>query len=192
MGFCKIVSACSSIQIGSGNHSGPKLLVIQVDLFIYWLQPGLWTLVLSHRTQILYISDISFVVMCLEIVLGCLVLESGTGSGSLTTSLARAVALNGHVYTFDFHEQRVASAREDFEKPGWLLGNSGGERYTGWGIPGRIWRAGRFSFPWPASTLVGYSFCFEDAAARWSLVLVLAVYRARKNRVERLNQILLL
>ncbi|XP_062152604.1 uncharacterized protein LOC133860941 [Alnus glutinosa] len=88
--------------------------------FIYLLAPTpeLWTLVLSHRTQILYIADISFVIMYLEIVPGCLVLESGTGSGSLTTSLARAVAPTGHVYTFDFHEERAASAREDFEKTG--------------------------------------------------------------------------
>ncbi|KAE8668702.1 Detected protein of confused Function [Hibiscus syriacus] len=88
--------------------------------FVYILAPTpeLWTLVLSHRTQILYIADISFVVMYLEVVPGCLVLESGTGSGSLTTSLARAVAPTGHVYTFDFHEQRAASAREDFERTG--------------------------------------------------------------------------
>lgn len=88
--------------------------------YVYLLAPTpeLWTLVLSHRTQILYIADISFVVMYLEIVPGCVVLESGTGSGSLTTSLARAVAPNGHVYTFDFHEQRAASAREDFERTG--------------------------------------------------------------------------
>ncbi|KAJ9135354.1 hypothetical protein P3X46_032547 [Hevea brasiliensis] len=79
---------------------------------------GSKTLVLSHRTQILYIADISFVITYLEIVPGCLVLESGTGSGSLTTSPARAVAPTGHVYTFDFHEQRAASAREDFERTG--------------------------------------------------------------------------
>ncbi|CAK8530598.1 unnamed protein product [Lathyrus sativus] len=88
--------------------------------FVYLLAPTpeLWTLVLSHRTQILYIADISLVVMNLEIVPGCLVLECGTGSGSLTTSLARAVAPRGHVYTFDFHEQRAALARDDFERTG--------------------------------------------------------------------------
>ncbi|KAL2600777.1 hypothetical protein AAZV13_10G130600 [Glycine max] len=54
---------------------------------------------------------IIFVIMYLEIVPGCLVLESGARSGSLTTSLARAFSLSGHVYTFDFHEQRASSAR---------------------------------------------------------------------------------
>ncbi|PPR87452.1 hypothetical protein GOBAR_AA33240 [Gossypium barbadense] len=69
------------------------------------------TLVLSHRTQILYIADISFLIMYLEVVPGCLVLEFGTGSGSLTTLFASAVVPTGYVYTFDFHEQRPASAR---------------------------------------------------------------------------------
>lgn len=88
--------------------------------FVYLLAPTpeLWTLVLNHRTQILYIADISFVIMYLEIVPGSVVFESGTGSGSLTTSLARAVASSGHVYTFDFHEQRAASAWADFERTG--------------------------------------------------------------------------
>ncbi|AES63902.1 tRNA methyltransferase complex GCD14 subunit [Medicago truncatula] len=102
-----------------GKPFGSKVFNNKGD-FVYLLAPTpeLWTLVLNHRTQILYIPDISFVIMYLEIVAGCLVLESGTGSGSLTTSLARAIAPNGHVYTFDFHEQRAASARDDFERIG--------------------------------------------------------------------------
>ncbi|XP_072978999.1 uncharacterized protein [Typha angustifolia] len=102
-----------------GKPFGSKVLSNKGG-FVYLLAPTpeLWTLVLSHRTQILYIADISFVISYLEIVPGCLVLESGTGSGSLTTSLARAVAPSGQVFTFDFHEQRAASAREDFERNG--------------------------------------------------------------------------
>ncbi|MCO5555149.1 hypothetical protein L7F22_008691 [Adiantum nelumboides] len=88
--------------------------------FVYLLAPTpeLWTCVLSHRTQILYIADISFVISYLELRPGSLVAESGTGSGSLTTSLARSVAPSGRVFTFDFHEQRANSARQNFVKNG--------------------------------------------------------------------------
>lgn len=88
--------------------------------FVYLLAPTpeLWTLALPHRTQILYIADISFVVSYLELRPGSVVLESGTGSGSLTHSLARAVSPTGHVHTFDFHEQRANAAREDFARNG--------------------------------------------------------------------------
>nr|KJB46641.1 hypothetical protein B456_007G380200 [Gossypium raimondii] len=54
-------------------------------IYLLALTPEFWILVLSHMTQILYIADISFVIMYLEVVPGCLVLESGTGSGSSGT-----------------------------------------------------------------------------------------------------------
>jgi tRNA (adenine57-N1/adenine58-N1)-methyltransferase len=80
--------------------------------------PELWTLWLPHRTQILYFADISYVVASLELSPGCLVIEAGTGSGSMTHSIARTVAPNGKVYTFDFHEKRSEEARIEFESHG--------------------------------------------------------------------------
>ncbi|GAX80228.1 hypothetical protein CEUSTIGMA_g7666.t1 [Chlamydomonas eustigma] len=77
--------------------------------------PELWTLVLRHRTQILYIADISMICFNLELKPGHVVLESGTGSASLTHSLARAVAPGGHVYTYEFHKERADEARKELE-----------------------------------------------------------------------------
>lgn len=42
----------------------------------------------------------------------------GTGSGSLSHSLIRTIRPNGHLYTFDFHEQRVLIASSEFERHG--------------------------------------------------------------------------
>ena len=49
-------------------------------------------------------------------ILGFAVLESGTGSGSLTHALVRAIAPTGHVHTFDFHQQRATEAASEFER----------------------------------------------------------------------------
>ena len=88
-----------------------------------WVQllapsPELWTLVLRHRTQILYVADISLVVAQLDLRPGCLVLESGTGSASLTHSLARAVAPHGRVRSFEFHELRAKEAGAELARNG--------------------------------------------------------------------------
>lgn len=75
--------------------------------------PEIWSRVLHHRTQILYSTDISMIIFNLGIGPGSVVVESGTGSGSLTYSLAWAAGRTGHVYTFEFHEQRAEQARNE-------------------------------------------------------------------------------
>eukprot|EP00274_Cyanoptyche_gloeocystis_P005717 CAMPEP_0196657826 /NCGR_PEP_ID=MMETSP1086-20130531/25926_1 /TAXON_ID=77921 /ORGANISM="Cyanoptyche gloeocystis , Strain SAG4.97" /LENGTH=330 /DNA_ID=CAMNT_0041991125 /DNA_START=60 /DNA_END=1048 /DNA_ORIENTATION=- len=100
-----------------GLRYGSKIFARTGMGWMYCLAPTaeLWTIALTHRTQILYAVDISIVCMYLELKPGCVVLESGTGSGSLSTSIARTVAPNGHLYTFEFHELRAKQAQEDFK-----------------------------------------------------------------------------
>ncbi|XP_059608684.1 tRNA (adenine(58)-N(1))-methyltransferase catalytic subunit TRMT61A isoform X2 [Phlebotomus argentipes] len=80
--------------------------------------PELWTLTLPHRTQIIYTPDISMILYQLEIKPGSVVIESGTGSGSLSHALIRAIKSTGHLHTFDFHEVRAQMAREEFQQHG--------------------------------------------------------------------------
>ncbi|XP_076252280.1 tRNA methyltransferase 61 isoform X2 [Rhynchophorus ferrugineus] len=54
----------------------------------------------------------------LEISPGSIVIESGTGSGSLSHALIRAIKPHGHLYTFDFHEVRTKTALQEFKEHG--------------------------------------------------------------------------
>ena len=82
------------------------------------LTPELWSTCVLHRTQIIYMTDIAVVCQLLRLRPGMVVAEAGTGTGSLTHALARAVAPSGRVYTFDFHRYRAATARKEFAQNG--------------------------------------------------------------------------
>lgn len=76
--------------------------------YFYLLKPSRTTFTnnLQHRTQILYHMDIGSVINHLDIKFGDKVVETGTGSGSLTFSLSQQVGSQGKVFTFEFNKQR--------------------------------------------------------------------------------------
>ncbi|CDJ35461.1 tRNA (adenine-N(1)-)-methyltransferase catalytic subunit, putative [Eimeria mitis] len=77
--------------------------------------PDLHTLALRHRTQIIYHADISLILSLLDVRPGKTIVEAGTGSGSLSYSLAMALQSEGRLFTYEFHEQRWQEARPSTE-----------------------------------------------------------------------------
>ncbi|KAG2192999.1 hypothetical protein INT47_002550 [Mucor saturninus] len=104
-----------------GKQFGSKMVSSNYRGFVYLLHPTpeLWTLVLPHRTQILYIADISFITTMLEMKPGVNVIESGTGSGSFSHSIARTIAPHGKLYSFEYHQERVNLAKVEFADHGY-------------------------------------------------------------------------
>ena len=80
--------------------------------------PELWTEVLPHRTQIVQTSDQAVICFQLSLWDGKIVIEAGTGSGAMTTAMARCVMPRGSVRTFEFNEVRAQKARDEFEMNG--------------------------------------------------------------------------
>ncbi|RHZ14969.1 hypothetical protein DYB37_009052 [Aphanomyces astaci] len=118
-----------------GNRYGAKVYSRMSKGYIYILSPTpeLWSKALRHRTQIVFTLDasaITFQTHCApgtvastafscrtslhRVHVGKIVIESGTGSGALTTAFARTVAPHGHVYTFEFNATRAQVAKEEF------------------------------------------------------------------------------
>ena len=109
-------------------------------IFLLHPTPEIWTNVLPHRTQILYQPDISLISNLLDLAPGSVVVESGmhifyshemqdfssmdiqislgTGSGSFSHSIVRTIAPTGHLYTFEYHDERAAKARLEFASHG--------------------------------------------------------------------------
>lgn len=86
--------------------------------FGYALKPdrSLYTATLTHRTQILYSIDIAFVIANLGIRPGIRVVESGTGSGSLTYSLMKALGGKGELFSFEYNKERAEAAQKEFKE----------------------------------------------------------------------------
>ncbi|CAH0519857.1 unnamed protein product [Peronospora belbahrii] len=103
-----------------GQPFGSKLLSRKKNARGYLIllapTPELWSRALRHRTQIVFTLDASAIMFAAALHSGSRVIESGTGSGALTTSFARTVAPDGHVYTFEFNPHRAEIARQEFKR----------------------------------------------------------------------------
>ncbi len=73
---------------------------------------------LPRSSQILYPKDIGFVLLKMSIRPGQTVLEAGTGSGSLTLTLAQAVGPTGRVISYEAREDMQRLARKNLERMG--------------------------------------------------------------------------
>ncbi|CAM9222341.1 unnamed protein product [Choristocarpus tenellus] len=77
--------------------------------------PELWSAVVPNRTQIVQDFDQSIVIFRLGMKPGDIVVESGTGSGIMSTAVMRTIAPSGHLHTFEFNKTRADLAREEFK-----------------------------------------------------------------------------
>lgn len=74
----------------------------------------------ARNTQITYPKDNALIVMFSGIGSGSRVVESGTGTGALTTALAYYVRPNGKVYTYDIREEGQKTAEKNLKRAGLL------------------------------------------------------------------------
>ena len=123
-----------------GRNFGCKLLSDDGKGFIYLLRPSaeLWTASVSHRTQILYKADIAMICLQLELLPGCVVIEAGTGSGSLSHMIARCVGADGHLHTYEYNPQRAEQAAQEFADHGlhYVTCRHADVCADGWAYPG--------------------------------------------------------
>jgi tRNA (adenine57-N1/adenine58-N1)-methyltransferase len=73
---------------------------------------------MGRNTQIVYPKDAGTILIEAGIGAGSRVVESGTGSGALTSILSRAVGPSGQVYTYEIREDMYIGAKKNLEKFG--------------------------------------------------------------------------
>lgn len=101
-----------------GKKYGTRFKCSNGHAYVMQGSPEIWTISLPHRTQIIYTPNIAVISLQLELKPGSVVVESGTGSASLSHALIRSVFPTGHLHTFEFHLERSQKARKEFEEHG--------------------------------------------------------------------------
>jgi tRNA (adenine57-N1/adenine58-N1)-methyltransferase catalytic subunit len=98
------------------TSGGSKMLALRPTLAEY-------TLKMKRGAQVIYPKDVGLILVYADIFPGATVLEAGTGSGSLTLSLARAVGAEGRVISYEVRDDHHARAVENVAT--WYEGRGG-------------------------------------------------------------------
>ncbi|UCG91228.1 MAG: tRNA (adenine-N1)-methyltransferase [candidate division WOR-3 bacterium] len=88
----------------------------------YCLKPSTADLMMKVKrtTTIVYPKDTGYLLLETAIGPGSKVIEVGTGSGALTLVLAKFVAPDGMVYTYDRREEFIENAKKNIERAGYI------------------------------------------------------------------------
>ncbi len=92
-----------------------------LDRDFYCLRPSTADLMMKVRrtTTIVYPKDLGYLLLETAVGPGSKVIELGTGSGALTLVLAKFVAPDGVVYSYDRREDFIENARKNIERVGY-------------------------------------------------------------------------
>lgn len=103
----------------AGRQYGDKV-VTHLGIEFVLLRPSLADLMLGIRRQttIAYPKDVGYMLLRASIAPGVRVAEVGSGSGALTSVLARYVQPSGHVYSFERRPEFSELARKNVEDMG--------------------------------------------------------------------------
>jgi len=99
-----------------GREEGVQLATSRGQRFIA-MRPTLseYILKMPRGAQVIYPKDIGPILMLADVFPGARVLESGVGSGALTTALLRAIGPTGHVTGYEIREDFAKQARVNVE-----------------------------------------------------------------------------
>jgi tRNA (adenine57-N1/adenine58-N1)-methyltransferase len=91
-----------------------------LGFLFYLLKPGLADLAMKVKraTTIVYPKDVGAMLLSAAVFPGARVIETGSGSGALTTILANFVRPDGRVYSYERRPEFSANARANVERYG--------------------------------------------------------------------------
>jgi len=101
----------------AGREFGDEVRT-HLGFLFYLLKPGLADLAIKVKraTTIVYPKDVGAMLLAAAVFPGARVIETGSGSGALTTILANFVRPDGRVYSYERRPEFSANARANVEK----------------------------------------------------------------------------